>query len=147
MRTTVDLDDELLAKARARTEPMSHAKLMEMAFRTLIRRERGRERFRLKWNQRAHSAGGTARLGPRSAAGHAGRGPGARVTVTLDDELVAEARRLTDIQSLTELSRWALKALVERQAALALAKRGGTQPGLKVPPRRRFTADLKMIPR
>ena len=70
-----------------------------------------------------------------------------RVTVTLDDELVAEARRLTDIQSLTELSRWALKALVERRAALALAKMGGTQPGLKVPPRRRFTADLKMISR
>lgn len=70
-----------------------------------------------------------------------------RVTVTLDDDLVAEARELTDIQSLRELSRWALKALVEREAALALAKMGGTQPDLWVPPRRRFTADLKMIPR
>ena len=53
MRTTINLDDELLAKARARTEPMSHTKLMEMAFRALIRRERGRGRFRLKWSQRA----------------------------------------------------------------------------------------------
>ena len=53
MRTTINLDDELLAKARARTEPMSHAKLMEMAFWALIRRERGRRSFRLKWNQRA----------------------------------------------------------------------------------------------
>jgi len=70
-----------------------------------------------------------------------------KVTVTLDDDLVAEARELTDIQSLTELARWALKALVEREAALALAKMGGTMPDLKVPPRRRFTADLKMIPR
>ena len=52
MRTTLNLDDELLAKARARTELMSHAKLMEMAFRALIRRERGRRSFRLKWNRR-----------------------------------------------------------------------------------------------
>lgn len=70
-----------------------------------------------------------------------------KVTVTLDDDLVAEARELTDIQSLRELARWALKALVEREAALALAKMGGTMPDLWVPPRRRFTADLKMIPR
>ena len=54
MRTTINLDDELLARARAKTEPMSHTKLMELAFRTLIRRERGRGRFRLKWNQRAN---------------------------------------------------------------------------------------------
>ena len=54
MRTTINLDDELLAKARARTEPMSHTRLMDMAFRTLVRRERGRGRFRLKWSQRAH---------------------------------------------------------------------------------------------
>ena len=53
MRTTINLDDELLAKARARTEPMSHTRLMDMAFRTLVRRERGRGRFRLQWSQRA----------------------------------------------------------------------------------------------
>ena len=131
MRTTINLDDALLVKARARTKLMSYTKLMELALRTLIRRERGRRNFRLKWNRRANIL-----LAEQQD-----------VTVTLDDELVAEARRLTGIQSPTELSRWALKALVERQAALALAKMGGTQPGLKVPPRRRFTADLKMIPR
>ena len=70
-----------------------------------------------------------------------------RVTVTLDDALVAEARELTDIQSLTELSRWALKALVEREALLWLAGIGGSAPDFEVPPRRRFTADLQPIPR
>ena len=70
-----------------------------------------------------------------------------RVTVILDDELVAEARELTGIHSKTELARWALKALVEREAALWLAGMGGSAPDFKVPPRRRFTADLKMIPR
>ena len=131
MRTTINLDDALLVKAHSKTEPMSHAELMELAFRALIRRERGRGRFRLKWNRFANIP-----LAEQQD-----------VTVTLDDELVAEARRLTSIQSPTELSRWALKALVERQAALAMARRGGTQPGLRVPPRRRFTADLEMIPR
>lgn len=70
-----------------------------------------------------------------------------RATVNLDDDLLAEARELTSIHSKTELARWALKALVEREAALALAEMGGTAPDFEVPPRRRFTADLKMIPR
>lgn len=55
MRTTINLDDELLAKARARTKLMSHTKLMELALRALIRRERGRRSFRLKWNRRVRA--------------------------------------------------------------------------------------------
>ena len=70
-----------------------------------------------------------------------------KVTVDLDKDLLAEARKLTGIHSRTELARWALKALVEREAALWLAGIGGSAPDFEVPPRRRFTADFKMIPR
>lgn len=70
-----------------------------------------------------------------------------KVTVDLDEGLLAEARELTGIHSRTELARWALKALVEREAALWLAGIGGSAPDFAVPPRRRFTADLRMIPR
>jgi Arc/MetJ family transcription regulator len=60
-----------------------------------------------------------------------------RTTVNIDDELLAEARRLTGIQERATLVRMGLQALVEREAGRRLAALGGTEPGLKPVSRRR----------
>jgi Arc/MetJ family transcription regulator len=60
-----------------------------------------------------------------------------RSTVNIDDELLAEARRLTGIQERATLVRMGLQALVEREAGRRLAALGGTEPGLKPVSRRR----------
>jgi Arc/MetJ family transcription regulator len=60
-----------------------------------------------------------------------------RITVTLDDELVARAQEYTGIKQRPALVREALQALVEREAARSLARRGGTEPDLKPVRRRR----------
>jgi Arc/MetJ family transcription regulator len=61
-----------------------------------------------------------------------------RTTVTLDDELIAEAQFLTGIQEKSALIREALKRLIEREAARRLARLGGSMPDLKPIPRRRM---------
>ena len=60
-----------------------------------------------------------------------------RTTLTLDDDLVAEAQRLTGTTEKTALVRAALRALIERESARRLALLGGTEPGLAPIPRRR----------
>jgi len=60
-----------------------------------------------------------------------------RTTIALDDDLVAEAHRLTGLTEKSSLVREALKALIERESARRLARLGGSQPKLKAPPRRR----------
>jgi Arc/MetJ family transcription regulator len=60
-----------------------------------------------------------------------------RTTITLDDELMAQAKEFTGLKENAALVREGLKALVEREAARRLARLGGSQPHLKVPPRRR----------
>lgn len=60
-----------------------------------------------------------------------------RTTVSLDDELVAEAQSLTGIEERSALIREALKSLIERESARRLALLGGSQPDLDLPPRRR----------
>jgi Arc/MetJ family transcription regulator len=59
-----------------------------------------------------------------------------RVTIALDDELVAEAQKLTGLNEKSSLIREALKALIERESARRLARLGGAEPDLKAPPRR-----------
>ncbi len=63
-----------------------------------------------------------------------------RTTLTLDDELLAEAQRLTGTKEKTALVRDALRALIERESARRLARLGGTQPELTAAPRRRSAA-------
>jgi len=53
-----------------------------------------------------------------------------RTTIVLDDKLLADARELTGIQETSALVRTALRSLVEHEAALRLAKLGGSQPDL-----------------
>lgn len=62
-----------------------------------------------------------------------------RTTVNLDDELLAEAQRLSGISERTLLIREALRALVQRESARRLAALGGTEPQLETVPRRRST--------
>jgi Arc/MetJ family transcription regulator len=63
-----------------------------------------------------------------------------RTTIVLDDDLIAAAQEYTGIQEKSALVREALKALVGREAARRLAKMGGTEPELRVAPRRRMKA-------
>ena len=63
-----------------------------------------------------------------------------RTTVTIDDELLADAQFYTGIKEKSALVREALTALVQREAARRLARLGGTEPDLKPIPRRRAKA-------
>ena len=60
-----------------------------------------------------------------------------RTTVSLDDELLADAQEYTGIKEKSALVNAALKALVEREAARRFARLGGREPDLKPIPRRR----------
>jgi Arc/MetJ family transcription regulator len=60
-----------------------------------------------------------------------------RTTVNLDEGLLEEAHRLTGIDERTALLHEGLRALIERESARRLARLGGTQKALKLPPRRR----------
>jgi len=53
-----------------------------------------------------------------------------RTTLNLDDELVAEARRLTGTTEKSALVREGLRALIQRESARRLARLGGTEPAL-----------------
>ncbi len=60
-----------------------------------------------------------------------------RTTLALDDDLLTQAHALTGVREKSALVREALKALVERESARRLARLGGSEPDLDVPPRRR----------
>ena len=60
-----------------------------------------------------------------------------RTTLALDDDLVAEAQRLTGTMEKSALVRAALHALIERESGRRLALLGGSQPDVLDVPRRR----------
>ena len=60
-----------------------------------------------------------------------------RTTVNLDDGLISQAIALTGPLDRSTLLHEGLKALIERESARRLARLGGSQPKLKVAPRRR----------
>jgi Arc/MetJ family transcription regulator len=60
-----------------------------------------------------------------------------RTTLALDDDLLAEAQRLTGMKEKSLLVREALSALIERESARRLSRLGGTEPDLVAAPRRR----------
>lgn len=60
-----------------------------------------------------------------------------RTTVTLDDALLADARRLTGLDERAALLHEALRALIERESARRLARLRGSEPAAKSVPRRR----------
>ena len=63
-----------------------------------------------------------------------------RTTLALDDDLLAEAQRLTGTSEKTAVVREALRALVQRESARRLARLGATEPALEDVPRRRSQA-------
>jgi Arc/MetJ family transcription regulator len=63
--------------------------------------------------------------------------PVVRTTVTIDDDLYAQAVRLIGPLDRSAVLDQGLRALVERESAKRLARLGGTQPALKAAPRRR----------
>jgi Arc/MetJ family transcription regulator len=63
-----------------------------------------------------------------------------RVTVEIEDDLLAKAREYTGLTKTSAIVHKALTALVQREAACRLSQRGGSQPGLKDIPRRRPSA-------
>lgn len=60
-----------------------------------------------------------------------------RTTLTLDDELLAQAQQISGLTERTQLIREALRALVQRESARRLARLGGAEPQLQPIPRRR----------
>ena len=57
--------------------------------------------------------------------------------LTLDDDLVRQAARLTGMTERSSLVRLGLEALIARESARRLADLGGTERDLRVPRRRR----------
>jgi Arc/MetJ family transcription regulator len=64
-----------------------------------------------------------------------------RTTVTLHDELLADAKKYTGINETSELIRKALREMIAAEAGRRLARLGGTMPDLEDIPRRRFPAE------
>lgn len=59
-----------------------------------------------------------------------------RTTLNIDDDLYAQAVKLTGMEEKTALMRESLKALIERESARRLAALGGSEPDFKTIPRR-----------
>ena len=60
-----------------------------------------------------------------------------RTTLNIDDDLLAEARRVTGLAEKTALVKAGLIARIERESARRLAALGGTGQKLQAIPRRR----------
>jgi len=63
-----------------------------------------------------------------------------RTTINLDDSLIEKAYHLTGVKEKSALVREGLKALVERESALRLARLGGSEPELELVFRRQTKA-------
>ena len=59
-----------------------------------------------------------------------------RTTLNIDDDLLAEAQRITGVSGKTALVREGLRALIERESARRLASLAGSEPKLRDIPRR-----------
>jgi Arc/MetJ family transcription regulator len=66
-----------------------------------------------------------------------------KTTLNIDDALLAEAERLTGVAEKTALVRAGLEALVSREKARRLARLGGSEPGLRIAPRRQSAPGRK----
>ena len=62
-----------------------------------------------------------------------------RTTISLDDDLLEEAQRLTGTREKSALVHQALRALIERESAHRLARLAGSEPAAEHVPRRRST--------
>ena len=60
-----------------------------------------------------------------------------RTALSLDDDLLAQARALTGLTEKSAVVREALEALIQRESGRRLARLGGSEPELRAAPRRR----------
>jgi len=60
-----------------------------------------------------------------------------RTTINIDDALLAKAAKLAGPLDRSAVIHEGLRALIERESARRLARLGGSQPALKLAPRRR----------
>jgi Arc/MetJ family transcription regulator len=60
-----------------------------------------------------------------------------KATISIDDELFAQAQEYAGVEEKSAVISEALKAYVQREAARRLARLGGTEPQLRPIPRRR----------
>ncbi len=60
-----------------------------------------------------------------------------RTTLSIEDDLLAEAQRVSGLKEKTALVREGLRALIERESARRLAILGGSEPELRDVSRRR----------
>ncbi len=63
-----------------------------------------------------------------------------RTTVSIDDDVINEARELSGITENAALIREALQALIQRESARQLIQLGGTAPSMEQIPRRQTDA-------
>jgi Arc/MetJ family transcription regulator len=59
-------------------------------------------------------------------------------TISIDDELFAKARQFASAAEASVVVEEALRAFVQREAALRLARAGGTESDARAPRRRRL---------
>ncbi len=62
-----------------------------------------------------------------------------RTTIDLDEQLIAEARRITGTQDTTALIHEGLRVLIAGESSPRLARLGGSDPRAKAPRRRRVS--------
>ena len=60
-----------------------------------------------------------------------------RTTINIDEELLAQAQRMTGVKERTALIHAGLEALIARESARRLARLGASEPRLRPVPRRR----------
>lgn len=66
-----------------------------------------------------------------------------RTTITIDDELLATAKRYAKLDETSAMIREALTAYVQREAARRLARLGGSDPNATPAPRKRPWVDRR----
>ena len=64
-----------------------------------------------------------------------------RATLSIDDELLAEAKKYTGVPETPTVVRMALQALIQREVAKRLIALGGSDPNANAAPRRRFGSE------
>jgi Arc/MetJ family transcription regulator len=64
-----------------------------------------------------------------------------RTTLNIDDQLLAEAQRISGVTEKAAIVREGLRALIERESARRLARLGGSEPQLTPVPRRRTESE------
>lgn len=69
-----------------------------------------------------------------------------RTTVTLDDELLAQAGEAMGTTERSALLHEGLRLIVQREAARRLILLGGTMPDAQAPPRRRLSGQRSSPP-